>query len=217
MTLSVLVADDHAILREGLRSLLTSRAAYEVVGEADNGRAAVAMSLRLRPNLVLMDVTMRGLNGVDATRRIVAELPTTRVLALSVHSDTDKVSRMVAAGASGYVLKGCTFDELETAIARVSAGHFYLSPRLAGTTTGGFVQRAMGVAVDPPPELTPREREVLQLLAEGNNTRDIAEILQLSEKTVENHRRQMRERLGLKSMADLIKYAIREGLTDLEP
>jgi len=216
MALSLVVADDHAILREGLRSLLSAREAYDVVAEADNGRTAVAISLELRPDVVLMDVAMRGLNGVDATKRIVTELPTTRVLALSVHSDTDTVTRMVAAGASGYLLKGCTFDELETAISRVVAGHFYLSPRLAGTTTGGFVQRTTGVVLGPPPARTPREREVLQLLAEGNNTREIASILRLSEKTVENHRRQMRERLGLKSMADWIKYAIREGLTDLE-
>jgi len=216
MNVSVLVVDEHAISREGIRSLLASRTQYEVVGEADNGRVAVELARELRPDIVIMDVVLRGLNGVDATRKIVSERPEVRVLALSMCADTDSVSRMIQAGAGGYLLKSCSPEELDVAITSVLEDRFYLSSRLAGATATGTLMRVAGVTVESVVELTPREREVLQLLAEGSNTREIATTLGLSEKTVENHRRQMRERIGLRSMADLVKYAIREGLTQLE-
>jgi DNA-binding NarL/FixJ family response regulator len=215
MSIRVIVADDDAILREGLRSLLETRVGCDVVGEADNGRAAVELACKLRPDLVLMDVRMRGLNGIEATRRILNDVPSARILGLSMDCDMRSVTRMLEAGAMGYVVKGCDLDELRKAIATVMADCFYVSERVADAVPAGSdrFENMRGHSIEA---LTPREREVLQLLAEGNSTKEIATALGLREKTVENHRRQLREKLEINSTAELTKYAIRTGLTCIE-
>jgi DNA-binding NarL/FixJ family response regulator len=163
-----------------------------------------------------MDITMPELNGIDATRQITAEMPDTRVIALSMHSERQFIQGMLAAGVSGYLLKDCAFDELIGAVRAVLRGKTYLSPDIAGVVVEGFVSRAREIQTQNGPVLTPREREVLQLIAEGVATKNIAEQLHLSVKTVESHRKHIMEKLDLHTVAELVKYAIREGLTSLD-
>lgn len=215
----VLLADDHKIVRDGLRAMLDAQPQIQVVGEAEDGRTAVDMALQLHPDIVVMDIGMAGLNGIDATRRIVAELPTTRVVALSMHTDRRFVSEMLAAGASAYLVKDGAFEDLIVAIQAVMRGRVYLSERVAGVVVQDYVQRLGGGGeqmLSPLSKLSLREREVLQLAAEGGSTKEIASSLGLSVKTVETHRRQIMEKLGIYNLAGLIKFAIREGLTTLE-
>jgi DNA-binding NarL/FixJ family response regulator len=210
----IVLADDHQLMRQGLRGLLDREPDMEVVGEADGGRSALALVAELAPNVVIMDVAMPDLNGVEATRKIVAGFPGVRVIALSMHADKRFVAGMLKAGASGYLLKDCAFAELAGAVRTVAAGQVYLSPGIAGLVAEEFAGR---FAPDRPGSpLTGREREVLQLIAEGQATKQIAVRLGLSVKTVETHRRQMMDKLGLHSVAELTKYAIREGLTALD-
>ena len=215
----VLLADDHRIVREGLRSLLADESDIEVVAEADNGRRAIELTDELTPDVVVMDVGMPELNGIEATRRILASRPEAKVIALSMHSDRRFVAEMLKAGASGYLLKDGAFEELVGAIRTVTAGRTYLSPRIANVVVEEYVRqqpRTSGVEPGVYAKLSPREREVLQLLAEGKATKEAAAALHLSVKTVETHRRQIMEKLGLYSVAELTKYAIREGLTSVE-
>jgi len=216
MAIRIVLADDHQILREGVARLLSDDPSFELVGEADDGRRAVELAVQLQPDVVLMDVTMPGLNGIDAASRIRAESPTVRVLAMSMHIDTAVVTRMLEAGATGYVVKGSGFEELREALLAASDRRPYLSPQISGEAVSEYFERRRSSSQRVRPTLTPREREVLQLLAEGNSTKAIAAALGLSAKTVENHRKQLRDKLGLHSVAELTKYAIREGLTDLE-
>jgi len=214
MSTRIVLADDHQLMRQGLRGLLDREPDMEVVGEADGGRSALALVAELAPNVVIMDVAMPDLNGVEATRKIVAGFPGVRVIALSMHADKRFVAGMLKAGASGYLLKDCAFAELAGAVRTVAAGQVYLSPGIAGLVAEEFAGR---FAPDRPGSpLTGREREVLQLIAEGQATKQIAVRLGLSVKTVETHRRQMMDKLGLHSVAELTKYAIREGLTALD-
>jgi DNA-binding NarL/FixJ family response regulator len=217
--LRVLLADDHQIMRDGLRALLEAQSGMQVVGEAEDGRTACEMAARLRPDAVVMDIGMPELNGVDATRRIAAELPSVRVIALSMHADRRFVAEMLRAGASGYLVKDAAFEELVDAIRAVTQGRVYLGQGVAGVVVQDYVRR-LGAApeaeVSPISKLSPREREVLQLAAEGNSTKEIASVLGLSVKTVETHRRQIMDKLGTYTLAGLIKIAIREGLTSLE-
>lgn len=218
MTLRVLLADDHNIMRAGLRSLLESRRDIAVVGEAENGRSAVKLSRKLNPDIVIMDVSMPDLNGMDATRQILDESDRTRVIALSMHSDRRYIEGMLRAGVSGYLIKDCVLQEMVDAVRVVADGQIYLSPRIAGTVVQSFVNQLDGKqpsssGSDP---LTLREREVLQLIAEGVETKQIADRLNISPKTVESHRRNLMEKLHLYTIAALTKYAIREGLTELE-
>jgi NarL family two-component system response regulator LiaR len=211
----IVIADDHQLIREGLRGLLDREPDMEVVGEAQDGRAALGLVADLSPEVVIMDVAMPDLNGIEATRKVIAAFPAIRVIALSMHSDKRFVAGMLKAGASGYLLKDCAFSELASAVRTVAAGKVYLSPGIAGLVAEEFAGR---FAPDRPAlPLTDREREVLQLIAEGQATKRIAARLGLSVKTVETHRRQMMDKLGLHSVAELTKYAIREGLTSLEP
>ena len=216
MTVRILLADDHGIVRNGLRSLLEKHPDMEVVAEATDGRMAIEMARELLPHVVLMDINMANLNGVDATHRIVSEMPEVKVIALSMHSSRRYVSDMLKAGVSGYVLKDCVFDELAHAIRMVVSGQTYLSPRITGVVVEDYINRL------PIPEkgasnlLTDRQREVLQLIAEGKSTKQIAQKLDISTKTVEANRRQIMLKLETDSVADLTKYAIREGLTTLE-
>jgi len=217
MTIRILLADDHKIVRDGLRSLLEKQQGMKVVAEAENGRKALELASRTQPDVVIMDVSMPDLNGIEATRHMLVALPGVRVIALSMHSDRRLVAGMLQAGASGFLLKDCAFDELARAIHAVMSNQPYLSPRIAGTVIQDYVRR-MTTSESPTADvLTAREREVLQLLAEGWSTKQIASRLHVSVKTVETHRRQIMEKLGRRSIAELTKYAIREGLTSLEP
>ncbi len=210
----VLLADDHKILRQGLRTLLEQEKDIQVVGEAENGRSSVKLAGELAPDVVIMDVAMPDLNGIDATRRIAEAEPRTRVLALSMHSDGRYVKGMLQAGARGYILKDCAAEELTHAIRTVMAGQVYVSPGVTGAIVNDYVRQLS--AADEPATLTRREREVLQLLTEGGSTANIAAGLHLSVKTIETHRKRIMDKLGLRSIAELTKYAIREGITTVE-
>lgn len=217
MKVRIILADDHNIVREGLRSLIEKELGMEVVGEADNGRTTVKLAMDLKPDMIIMDVSMPDLNGIEATRQITHDLPDIKVLALSMHSDKRFVAGILKAGASGYLLKDCAFEEMAGAIRAVADGGTYLSPGVAGAVIQDYVRRLSDS--DTPTvtsALTPREREVLQLLAEGNSTKEVASRLNVSIKTVETHRRQLMDKLDIHSIAALTKYAIREGLTALE-
>ncbi len=216
MTLRVLLADDHRIVREGLRALIDGQADMEVVGEARTGREAVRLARELAPDLVVMDVAMPDLNGVEAARQIVQANPEAKVLALSMHSDAQFVARMLEAGASGYLLKDGAFDELEAGIRQVTEGKTYLSPAITGTVVKDYVRRMGEPEAEGVSPLSPREREVLQLLAEGLVSKQIAARLGLSVKTVETHRGRLMDKLGLRTVAELTKYAIRQGITQLD-
>jgi DNA-binding NarL/FixJ family response regulator len=212
VSVRILLADDHKIVRDGLRALIERQPGLEVAGEAENGRAAVELTRQVSPDAVVMDVGMPDLNGIEATRQIVAEGAGVRVIALSMHSDRRFVTEMLRAGASGYLLKDCAFEELTQAVQVVMGGQTYLSPGIASVVVEDYVRQAGEEAVG----LTGREREVLQLLAEGRSTKQIAERLRVSAKTVETHRQKLMEKLNLRSVADLTKYAVRAGLTSLE-
>jgi DNA-binding NarL/FixJ family response regulator len=211
----ILIADDHKIMREGLLSLLEKQQNMEVIAEADNGRKAVQLALDQNPDIVIMDISMPELNGIEATRQILAELSETRVIALSMHSDKRFVVEMFQAGASGFLLKDCAYQELALAINTVAAHQTYLSPEVAGVMIEDYVTRFPTPTSSPSSILTGREREVLQLVAEGWPTKKIAAHLYVSVKTVETHRRQIMKKLDIFSIANLTKYAIREGLTSI--
>ena len=217
MGISVLIADDHKIMLAGLRSLLEKQADIEVVAEAENGRKAVQSAMDNKPDVVVMDVSMPDLNGIEATKQIVENLPETRVIALSMHSDKRFVMGMLRAGASGYLLKDCASQELANAIHQVAVGKKYLSPEITGVVIDDFLLGASSEEVaTATSKLSAREREVLQLIAEGWSTKQIASHLYVSVKTIETHRRQIMKKLDLHTIADLTKYAIREGLTSIE-
>jgi two-component system, NarL family, response regulator NreC len=215
MSINVLLADDHKIVRDGLRILIEARN-MNVVAEAENGQKAINLARELHPHVVIMDISMPDMNGIDATRKIISDLPETKVIALSMHADRHFVTGMLEAGASGYLLKDCAFEELVNAIHTVLANHTYLSPSIADIVVKNYVSKASGNSVVVSSELTPRERELLQLLAEGMTAKQIAAELHVSVKTVETHRRNITQKLGAASVAELIKYAIREGLTTID-
>jgi DNA-binding NarL/FixJ family response regulator len=217
MSIRILVADDHKIMREGLRALLDKQSDMQVVAEAEDGLTAVRMARDLSPDVVIMDIAMPDLNGIGATKKIKAESLAVKVIALSMHSDRRFIAEMFRAGASGYLLKDHSFEELSTAIRVVVANQIYLSPSIAGIVIEDYVrqlQKDVGGSVTS--VLTDREIEVLQMIAEGNSTKEIALRLHLSGKTVETHRRQMMEKLNVFSVAELTKYAISQGLTTVE-
>ncbi len=215
MAIKVLIADDHQIVRQGLRTLLEKEPDLEVVAEAENGRSTVRLVREKHPEVVIMDVAMPDLNGIEATRQIISEMPKVKVIALSMYADRRFVSNMLKAGASGYLLKDCASEELVRAIRVVLAHKTFLSPGVADIVVKDYVQTPMGPEASVFNVLSNREREVLQLMAEGKSTNQIAELLHVSVKTVETHRQQMMQKLKMHSVAELTKYAIREGLTTL--
>jgi len=216
VSLRIILADDHRIIREGLRALLEKQTGVEVIAEAEDGRTAVELSSTLKPDVVIMDITMPNLNGIEATRQIVTESPDIKVIALSMHSDRKFVVEMLNSGASGYMLKDSAFEELDEALHTVNNNQIYLSSKIANIAGRGHSVdiRKRKSAIFPP--LTNREREVLQLLAEGKTTQQIASSLRVSIKTVATHRKQIMGKLDIHSIAELTKYAIREGVTSLE-
>jgi DNA-binding NarL/FixJ family response regulator len=216
MSLRILLADDHRIMREGLRSLLEKQPDTEVIAEAENGRTTLQMSRRFKPDVILMDIIMPDLNGIEATRQILAELPDIKVIALSMHSDKKFVVEMLNAGASGYLLKDTAFEELGKALHTVVNNRTYLSPKIAGLMAEDYSPSIATKDSSVSLVLTSREREVIQLIAEGKTTKQIASLLNVSVKTVETHRKKIMDKLGTNSVAELTKYAIREGLTSLD-
>jgi two-component system response regulator NreC len=217
MSIRVLIADDHKIMLAGLRSLLEKQTDLQVIAEAENGRKAVQLAQETKPDIVVMDVSMPDLNGIEATTQIIESVPDTRVIALSMHSDKRFVLGMLQAGAAGYLLKDCASQELANAIHQVAGGKKYLSPEITGVVIDDFLLGASpGEALTVSSQLSAREREVLQLIAEGWSTKQIAAHLYVSVKTIETHRRQIMKKLDLHTIADLTKYAIREGLTSIE-
>ena len=211
--LRVLLADDHALLRDGLRALLEQQPNLEIVAEAGNGREAVRRAEETRPDVVLMDIAMPDLNGLDATRQIRRLLPETKVLILSMYEDQEYIYELLRAGASGYLLKGSASAELLTAIEVVARGECFLSPSVAGRVVEGYV-RGSAEPRQPasPAVLTPREREILQLVTEGYSNIAIGERLGISPKTVEVHRAHLADKLDIHDLPGLVKYAIRKGI-----
>jgi len=216
MRIKVLLADDHEVVRGGLRSLLEQEDDMDVVADVGDGQSAIELARELRPSVVVMDISMPGLNGTAATKRVLSESRGVKVLALSAHTDRRFVSDMLKAGATGYLPKSCAPEELVKAIREVHAGGIYLSPKIAGVVVDGFVKsiHAPDEAVGAP--LTDREREVLQLIAEGRSSKEIGVAFHISARTVDTHRQRLMDKLGLHTVAELTKFAIREGLTGLE-
>lgn len=212
MKTRILLADDHQMMRQGLRAFLNGQPGLEVVGEAPNGRAAVECAQKLAPHVVVMDVVMPELNGVEATRQILEKAPGIKVIALSMYGERRFVAQMLEAGASGYVLKDCAIEELAQAIREVTAGRAYLSPQIAGVVVNDIMKGNRQAE----PRLTAREREVLQLVAEGHSTQRIAVALSVSAKTIETHRAKIMSKLHIRSVAGLTKYAVRMGITSLD-
>jgi DNA-binding NarL/FixJ family response regulator len=214
--ITLIIADDHKLFRLGLRQLLDKLKAVKVIGEAATGFEAATLTHDLKPDIVLMDVSMPELNGIEATRRIVDEDPSVRVIILSMHADRRYIQEALRAGAKGYLLKDSAPEEVMRAIQKVIRGQFYLSVKINEQVITEFIRLTESETPTPFSLLSAREREVLQLLAEGKSTREIADKLNVSGKTVETHRQHIMEKLNMHTVAELTKYAIREGLTTLE-
>jgi two-component system response regulator NreC len=206
----ILLADDHAVVRQGFKMILAAQTDMEIVGEAGNGREAVEQAEQLRPDIVVMDVAMPELNGIEATRRLAASMPHTRVIALSMHKDSVYVREILRAGARGYLLKDSGAGDLVTAIRAVASGESYLSPAISNAVLDDYRKHV----TNPIDLLTSREREVLQMLAEGKTNKEIAVVLDLSVYTVEAHRGRIMEKLNVHSINELVRFAVRNGLID---
>ncbi|MBI5602917.1 MAG: response regulator transcription factor [Deltaproteobacteria bacterium] len=213
----VLIADDHAIVREGLRFILEANADIQVVGEAADGRQAVAEAKKVKPRIVVMDIAMPKLNGIEATRQLLEELSSVRIIILSMHYSTEHIFQALQAGAKGFLIKESAGKELIRAVRAVYAGQRYLSQKVDEILIEDYLMQRKKIKSPSPLEsLSPREREILQLVAEGKTSAAIADILFLSPKTVETYRSRLMQKLGLKDVAGLIKFAIAQGLTGLQ-
>lgn len=211
--LRIIIVDDHKLMREGLRSLLKSEPDITVIAEAEDGTSAVKLASKLLPDIILMDISMSGLSGIEATRQILAESPTIKIIALSMNTDRQIVSQMINVGVSGYVLKDSAFEDLVRAIHAVAANSIYLSPMINEMVLKDYIQRVPREEFSPISLLTSKEREVLQLLAEGKKSKDITSLLNMGLKTAEAHRQQIMTKLDIHSIAELTKFAVREGIT----
>lgn len=216
MSIRILLVEDHSIVREGLMALLERQPDIEVVGQTEDGRKALQMSRELLPDVVIMDIAMPDMNGIEATRLILKEAPSTKIIGLSIHSDRRYVVEMLKAGSSGYLLKDCAFEELTNAVHTVVRGNIYLSPPISDIIINEYMNLLSKEDGSVFSILTTREREVLQFLAEGKRTREIASLLRVSTKTIETYRQQIMDKLDIHNVAELTKYAIREGLTSLD-
>ncbi len=214
MQIRILLADDHTMFREGLRALIQKQPDMVVEGDVGDGREAVSMTKEKSPDVVLMDVSMPGMNGIEATRKIKSECPKSKVLCLSMYTGNRFISAMLGAGASGYLPKDCEAEELIRAIRAVATDRTYLSAEVAGDVVREYVRHGREDGATPFATLTPREREVLQLLVEGQSARAISEQLGVSVKTIHTHRERIMQKLNLGSIAELTKYALRQGLTE---
>jgi two-component system NarL family response regulator len=215
MSIRILLVDDHQMMRDGLRSILDLEDDLDVVGEAGNGFEALEMARTRRPDVIVMDIGMKDLNGIEATRQIMAQNPRAKVVALSTYSNESYVISMLEAGACGYVLKDAAVDEMRRAIRVVAGGRHYLSPEIAGTVVTSRLRAPAGEGASASSPLGARERQILQLLAEGHTSSEIARRLHIATTTVDSHRRNIMRKLDLHSVAELTKYAVREGLTSL--
>ncbi|MDD2709579.1 MAG: response regulator transcription factor [Verrucomicrobiae bacterium] len=216
MKTKIILVDDHKVVLEGLHALLEQQHDMTVVAEADDSRIAVQKAKELQPNIVLMDVAMPGLNGIEATRQITSENRQVKVIVLSMLADRRTVAKAFGAGAMGYVLKECASRDIIQAIRTVMGGHVYMSSQVAGIVVEDYVQNMPRLNPSALPILSAREQEILQLLAEGQSSKETASTLHLSVKTVDAHRKKIMDKLAVNSVAELVKYAIREGLTSLE-
>lgn len=215
MKIRILLADDHTILRAGLKMMLNAQPDMEVVGEAQDGRQAVQEAQRIQPDVILMDITMPELNGIEATKQIKRIMSDVRILVLTMHEHDEYVFQALRAGAAGYMLKEAADTELITAIHVIKSGQFYLSPTAQSVVVGDYLQRVRtGEERDSYSSLTEREREILKLVAEGHTNNQIAERLVISPKTVDTHRTHIMDKLNLHSRAELVKYAMRRGLLE---
>jgi len=210
MRISVFIVDDHALVREGLRTLLAAHADIEIVGTAANGREAVHEVQRKRPNVVLMDISMPVMGGLEATRQIVERCPSSKVVIFSMHATIEHCSQAVRAGAGGYVLKECATEEVVAAVHAVHAGRRFISPKLAERFQPVFD------TASPIDSLSRREREILQLVAEGHRSAKIASLICISRKSVDTYRSRLMQKLGMRGLCDVVKFAIRNGLTTVE-
>ena len=209
--LKILLADDHPIVREGLKTLILTQSDMEVIGEASDGQEACQQASLLQPDLVIMDISMPGLSGTQATERLCRECPKVKVLVLTIHEDKGYIRQLLAAGAAGYVLKRAAGEELIHAIRVVSAGRTYLDPDMAGKVVTGFVRRTGESLPTKGPSLSDRELEIAKLTASGHSNKEIGNLLDLSVKTVETYRTRGMEKLGLSSRVDLVRYAVQQG------
>jgi DNA-binding NarL/FixJ family response regulator len=217
MAIKILLADDHAIVRHGLAESLQKEEDMEIVGQAKNGLSAIDMVGEKIPDVVVMDISMPDINGIDATQEILRDFPNVKIIALSMHSAKKFIREMFKAGASGYLLKDCEYDELTNAIRLVISGKSYISPEITDEVLDNYIRTSTQEKSSVFSKLTKREREVLQLMAEGKTTKQIGLKLYISPKTVEAHRLRVMEKLDIDNVAQLTKYAIQEGLTSPEP
>jgi DNA-binding NarL/FixJ family response regulator len=212
----ILIADDHRLMREGLRVLFERQHGYSIVAEAEDGMEAVRLTLEHRPDVVLMDIGMPCMNGIEATRRIHEKVPESKVLVLSMYTDRQFAQNMFRVGAAGYVLKGASFEELLEAVTSVTSGRRYISHSVKEMLLDDYIDNLSQYLQGEKDPLTSREREVLQLLAEGKSNKEIAAILYVTVNTIDAHRKHISDKLGLKSIAELTKYAISHGITSVE-
>jgi two-component system, NarL family, response regulator NreC len=215
MNIRVLIVDDHQIFREGLRSMIEKKPGITVVGEAESGKTAMKLARELLPDIIIMDIVMPDMNGIETTRHLADSLPQIKIIGLSMHDDVRFATEMLKAGASGFLLKDCAFEELIDAINTVGAENVYLSPKTREDMIRDYIALLSKGGQSSVSALSAREQEVLRLIAEGKSTKEIAAHLGVSVKTIETHRLNIMEKLGIKNMAELVKYAIRQGLSSL--
>jgi two-component system, NarL family, response regulator NreC len=216
MKVKIVLADDHKIIRDGLCSLLEKHPSMEVIAEVENGKEAVEVAKQLNPDVVIIDITMPGMNGIEATRKIIDQNPNVKVIGLSMHSDSEYVIGLLNAGASGYLLKECAFGEIVQAVNSVTRNKSYLSPEIASVVIDGFKEHHISQDSYETTNLTSREREILQLIAEGYSSKEIASYFNLSIKTVASHRQNIMDKVHCHDVVKLTKYAIRRGFTSAD-